>query len=264
MSDTSTILPRVEVPAPSLVPYPSGLFSVVSPSPFTDVHAEAGVWWRGVACGEVGLTTGTCTIDSPVEPKDYNVVCSTSFGTSFTVYARSNESLGGSPTDEKFEAARQQLLAGEQWAVERFLWDELVASITPVTGNAGSFQEGVAMAEQLIAWNYGGAALLHLSRYSAIMAQDALVREGGRLLSLLGTPVVAGGGYGDNPPAVTPGQSGLVIATGPLVIFRSEIIENGRTYDQAVNSVDALVERTYVIGWDCAAIAVLATPTPTP
>lgn len=252
--------PAVEVGGPALAPYGGGLFSVVSAGPPPDVHAEAGVWWRSVGCGEVGVTYDTCTVDSEVAAKDANVVCEVNFATVFTVFARSAESMGGGTAQEKFDAARSQLLAGEQWAVERVLWEQLVAGTTPLT--AGSFAEAVAMAEQHIAWNYGGQPIMHMSRFTATMASDVLAREAGRLVTTVGSPVVAGGGYGDDPPSEAAGQGGMVIASGPLVIYRSEVLDVGRTYDQSVNSIDALVERNYVVGWDCAAVAVEYTPEP--
>lgn len=236
--------PTIEVPAPTFTPF-DGLFSVVPAQPMPSPHHEVGVWWRSVACGAVAVTQEACTVDSEVTPLDPNVVCQVNGSIAFTVYARSDESIGGGDLDEKFQAAREQLLAGEQAAVEATLWGVLATQTTPVA--ADSYSDAVGEAERLLAASYGGRGLLHMDRRTAMNAHAVIERDGGRLASLLGTPVVSGGGYGTT--------RGLVIATGPLVIFRSEIIDLGRHYDQDVNSIDGLVERRYVIGWDCIAVA---------
>lgn len=259
MSDTSTTQPLVEVDAPALVPYPFGLFAAVPARPLPDPHAEVGVWWRSVACGQAGVTYGPCTVDAPepVDPLDPNVVCGITNGRAFSVYAYSDESVGGAPLEQKYAAANAALLAGEQYAVEQTLWAQLLAA-TAETGVAGSYNEAVAMAEGLIADNYGGSPVLHMSRYTATMAHDVIVRNGSRLTSLLDSPVVAGGGYGPSP-AVT-GEPVTVIATGAVVVLRGEPVLVGRHVDRATNSISAVVARPYVIGWDCAVVRVTHDP----
>lgn len=248
----TTVMPRVEVTGPPLVPYPNGLFSVVAATTPPVPHWTPGVWWQSVACGsQVGVTYAPCQVDDPVPAKSVNVACDINTAQlAFTVYARSADSMGGRPVAERFAAARDTLLAGEQFAVESALWEALmdatptafaVVPTDPVTA--------IAIAEHLIAAQYGGTAVLHMDRFAATLANDVLRPDGARLRTLLGASVVAGGGYGETIAAV----EGSVIATGGLVVFRSEINDLGETYDQATNSVSAVVERSYVIGWDCTA-----------
>lgn len=84
-----------------------------------------------------------------------------------------------------------------------------------------------------------------MSRATATLSALAIQRDGTRLASLLGSPVVAGGGYSD---------VGFVIATGGMVIMRSEVYDLGQTIDLATNDVEAVVCRDYLIGWDCTAV----------
>lgn len=248
------VLPSVEVTAPAVTPYPFGLFSVAPASVPADDHWASGIWWRSAACNSLGVTHNPCVVDDPVPALAPNVVCGIVGGEAFTVYARSDESMGGAPIDAKFQAARNLLLAGEQFAVETELWAMLLAAVPTADATAVDAQEAIAMAEALIADNYGGAPTLHMSRYAATMGAWAIRIEGSTLKSLLGASVVAGGGYGTSPIAT--GSAFSVIATGALVVVRSVVDDVGRYYDHATNRIDAVVQRTYAIGWDCTAVRV--------
>lgn len=250
------LLPSVEVTAPAVAPYPFGLFSAVASDTPADAHWQAGVWWRSLACNLVGVTEGLCTVDDAVPELTPNVVCGTAHAHAFTVYAHSDESMGGASLPAKFQAARDLLAAGEQYAVESALWTALVAAVAAPDGTGGTVAEAVAMAEGLIATYYGGTPVLHMSRYTATMAgMDVLRVDGSRLRTTLGSGVVAGGGYLPAPVATAPNDV-AVFATGGLVLLRGEIIDLGTTYDTRLNNISAVVERTYIVGWDCTAVRV--------
>jgi hypothetical protein len=254
---TDTMIPSVEVTAPRVVPYPFGLFSVVTPETSVDPHWQAGVWWRSEACASVGVTYLPCQVEDVVPPKSVNVQCGIITAPSFTVYARSDESMGGSALSEKFAAARALLMAGEQYAVESALWalldDAIGAGVSSATG--GSIQEAIAMAEGLINVNYGGTGVMHMSRYTATMAGiDVLRVDGARLRTLLGTPVAAGAGYLPAPDSPFSEDDAEIIVTGALVLMHGEVFDLGTVYDTEINDISAVVERTYVVGWDCTAM----------
>lgn len=252
--------PRVEVTGPITVPYPYGLFSL----PFAGTPSEpgwqgTGVWWSSDACQAVGITRGRCTVDDPVPALDSNVECSwVASAPSFTVYARSTRSVGGGSLDAKFAQAAAVLASGEQLAVEQALWALLMAATDAGDTTAGSVPEAVASAEQRIAQLYGGTPTLHMDRSVATMAQFAggvLHTEGTRLKTFLGSNAVAGAGY---DPGV---QLPAVIATGAVQLIRSEMFNLGEHIDQQTNEISAVVERTYTVGWDCAAVRVNIDPT---
>lgn len=253
MTFTDT-MPSVEVTAPAAVPYPFGLFSVAPAATPADGHWTAGVWWLSAACNSAGVTHGPCNVDSPVPAKSVNVECGVVGAPSFTVYARSDASMGGMPVAQRFAAARNLLLAGEQYAVEQMLWQMLLDATPSADGVAADINEAVAMAEGLISDNYGGPPVLHMSRYSATMAYLVLHSEGTRLMSVLGSNVVAGGGYTPSPVATGPALD--VVASGALVVVRGPVEDLGEAYDTDTNQISAVVERTYAIGWDCTAVRV--------
>jgi len=196
-----------------------------------------------------------------VDPLDANVVCGVATGAVFTVYARSDLSMGGLPVAERVAGARDLLLAGEQKAVESALWALMVAELATMApdpdATAGSITEAIAMAEQLMAASYGGTPVIHLSRYAATLAiADSAARvDGGRLRSALGSDVVAGGGYGGAAPT-TPGAAIDVIATGAVVYVRSDVLTFDEARNPRTNQIDSMAMRTYAIGWDCTAVRV--------
>lgn len=249
MSMMTSLQPAVWVNAPAFVPYRFGLLSTVAAQPFSDPHERAGVTWRSSGCGSAGTTLGACTVDSTPDPLDPNVACSISGGVGFTVFARSDESIGGGTADEKFTAAQDWLLAGEQHAVEGFLWNLLVAELTAPgaeTVEGADINEAVALLEQAMADNYGGSPVIHMNRANTLLAHDVLYRDALSLSTMIGSTVVAGGGYGDEFAAV---------ATGALMIHRGPIEQVGRQYAESINSIDAVVARDYIVGWDCAAVS---------
>lgn len=260
---TDTMIPSVEVTAPALAPYPFGLFSVAPAATPADGHWQSGVWWRSQACNIVGVTYMPCQVDDPVPEKAPNVKCGIMETPSFTVFARSDESMGGAPVDTKFTAARDFLAAGEQYAVETAVWAMLDDAAPASAATGGSIQEAIAMAEQIINANYGGTGVLHMSRYTATMAGfDVLRVDGARLRTLLGTPVVAGAGYLPAPDSANSEHDAVIFVTGALVVMRSEAFDLGTTYNLATNQIDAVVERTYVVGWDCTAAQVTVASPP--
>lgn len=257
MTETYTT-PPVEVTAPALVPYPFGLFSVAPAATPTDDRWTNGVWWSSVGCNVAGVTFDPCNVDDPVPEKSANVLCNiVDAAVGFTVYARSDLSVGGRPLAERFDQARTTLLGGEQYAAEAGLWAALVGATTSVA-TVETVNEAVAIAEARIAAAYGGTPVIHIGRYGAILAHDVLSASGTRLTTMLGSSVVAGGGYA--PTAPDAGESFDVIATGALVVLRGIVNDLGEHIDRDTNSVSAVAERSYAIGWDCAAVRVTVTP----
>lgn len=237
--------PRVEVRAPSLVPYPFGLFSVVQPTiPDDEGHATSGVWWLSESAGAAGVTYTPCTVDAPdpIDALDPNVLCGVNDSQlAFTVYAYSDLSVGGLDEAAMYARAASILQAGEQFAVESQLWAKLVTDAAAGTGATGLVAT-LARAEAEAAATYAGSSVVHVSRYNAAMLGTTNARvEGAKLRTVLGSDMVAGGGYDDDD---------VVIVTGPIVMVRGPIKNLGRVYNAAENSHSAIVERSYVIGWD--------------
>lgn len=251
-------LPAVEVAAPPVVPYPFGLFSLSLTQPPSDPHwGKVGGWWSSTACNAVGTTLAPCSVDAieagieAGELLERVTNCSVRKAYAFTVFAAVDSSAVGRSLAELGQQARALLLAGEQFAVESYLWEQMLAE-TALPGaevvTAATAVDVLAVAEASIADNYGGSPILHMSRASAMRSHEVVQRDGNRLASLLGSTVVAGGGYGASA------TEHRVIATGGLVMMRGEPYDFAQIVDRDINTVAHTVCRDYLIGWDCAAV----------
>lgn len=254
------------VEAPAAVPYRFGLFSQVAPrvanavGVSADEHWRLGVNWVSEACATAKITTGACIDDEvgPLTPDDY---CSVSEFDPFTVYAYNNGDVPGFTLAEATQNAVARLTNGEQTAAESHLWD-LMASAT--SGNVTDLSAydllyGLGYVEQVLAEKYGGQGVIHMSRLAATMLTHDLHVEGGRLFTVMGTPVVAGGGYdaiGDDVP-----NTGLIFGSGPLVLYRGDVDTNQSAVDKSNNQVSIVAQRDYVLGWDCLVVAAEVTLT---
>lgn len=150
----------------------------------------------------------------------------------------------------------------------------------------------ISLLEGFLADVYGSVGVLHMGREAAMvgLALQALTVKGsgagGQLMTALGTPVIAGAGYSPlygefgegNWQSTAPHC--LIHATPPLFAYRSDIApktsdqdsangaagssDNGSDgdgsddgfsfFDRATNTMHALAERTYLIGWDSGSI----------
>ena len=243
-----------QVDAPALVPYSYGLFSVAEPRVLADPHWRLGVEWVSENCADGKVTTGAC-IDSEVAaltPDDY---CDTASFEPFTAYAYNNQSLIGRTLEQHRDDAISRLIAGEQRAVEERFWTDITTAAgaaTDLTGWSASY--AFAWLEQELAEQYGGTGVIHMNRAAATMLYDKFRYVGGRLVSPLGTSVVAGGGY-DEQGSTAPGTA-ILIGTGPVVIYRGEVDTRQSAVNRPANEVSIVAQRDYVLGWDCVAIGV--------
>jgi hypothetical protein len=142
-------------------------------------------------------------------------------------------------------------------AIERIFWDAAVAAAA-AGGNAlgaqASLLEALADVEQVLAEDYNGLGVIHLTpRAAVLLGDDGLVRPSGTLTTRTGTPVVIGAGYD--------GADGLmVLGTGVPVLFRAGTPQKVEANDTTNNSGTILTQRTWLIGWDCVAVTAIHTP----
>ena len=247
------------VEAPASVPYRFGLFSQVAPR-ITDVqgvssedHWRLGVQWISQSCANAKTTTGPC-IDDEVAPLTPDKYCSVSQFDPFTVYAYNDDSVPGFTMDEDLANAIARLTNGEQTAAESHLWDLMTAAIgvNLVDLTANELWYGLGYVEQVLAETYGGQGVIHMSRLTATMLSDQLHTEGGRLFTVMGTPVVAGGGY-DQVGSSAP-STGMIYGSGPLVLYRGDVDTRQSALDRSVNKASIVAQRDYVLGWDCVTV----------
>jgi len=249
-----------QVTAPPAVPYRFGLFSVVEPRTAAiegvtiDEHWRLGVQWQSQSCGDIKETTGPCIDDEVADLTADGQLCSVLQYDPFTLYAYNDDAVPGHTLAEHEANAITRLTKGEQFGAERHLWSAMVTAAGAATdATAYPIHIGLGYAEQAISSSYEAQGVLHMSRLTAMACADFLRMEGGRMLTALGTPVVIGGGY-NVPESVT--DTGTIIATGPLVMYRGDIDTRENAVDKAINSVSIVAQRDYVIGWDCVAQAI--------
>lgn len=245
------------VSGPSRLAVSYGLFSVLGFETPAEPHWQQGARWEDIVSNEVGiLGMPSCDPEIPNPDKDFQEGGSNVEHTSaFTLYGSYKCSPFGNPISRAGELAQLRLQNLEEREVEKVLWDKLASValafpdlpiLTSLTSTLDDLLEAVALLEQHIADEYGALGVIHLNRYNGTRLHKALGLEfrGGRAYTPLGTPVVIGQGYG----------SDAIVATGPLFGIRSEISQpyqlEGALLDMAQNDLYAIVERTYLIGFD--------------
>ena len=253
--------PKALVPAPVGLPLAYGLFSVVAPIENSALRWENGVRWKNpVAVGEVRRIepwNDSGTVDGLPKHFDSRNDVAESFNP-FTVYTSS----AGTPVGESIEELQAQvearLLAREEIAVETALWGGSDKIGSGVFWGAQEVKQTAPGASDLplvdalaaidaFASKWGVRPTIHVSRRAAavLMNAKAVESQGARLVTRLGSLVVAGTGYGDQP---------YIVASGPLVLYRGPVLtsENrpGDTMDRRQNHLYQVAERMYVAGMD--------------
>lgn len=287
-------MPRLTVSPPPFDPSPYGLLSVVEarydePNP----HWQSGVQWQPL-CGDLATTYDPCLAVTgtggppPFPPaKSSSLTYETRGATPFTVHALFPCSPAGAAEEaqRQAEAAMARL---ESWQVERSFWTGMAGGVEtvfphlaadgevrdvygtllqtsadPVTGTAVNIVEAFGQIERALADCFNGAGVIHVpAELGAAVANASLAKpEGRRLKTLNGNWVAVGNGYpGTSPAGASPAAgTAWIYGTGPIFAYRSRVwvpdlpsIVNRRN-----NTVQALAERTYVIGYDCCLTAAL-------
>lgn len=287
-------MPRLFVDPPSFAASPFGLLSVVEARyDVEDPHWRTGVQWQPI-CGTAGTTYDPClavTGDGGPPPipsaKTAGVTDEARGATPFTVYA----GFDCSPAAwaERSERLAQDAMTRlESYQVEQAFWTGVAGSqdtvwphlaadaerrdmygillqtaADPVTGAALDIVEALGRLEQDLADCYPGVGVIHVPAVlgPALDANSLVHIDGRQLKTLNGNRVALGAGYPGTSPAGAEPAAGTawMYATGPVFAYRSriEVPPTPSTINRANNSVFALAERTYVLGFDCCLHAVL-------
>jgi hypothetical protein len=210
--------------------------------------------------------------------------------TAFTVFAEIDCSAPGF-WDRADDVVGDGLLRTEQEQVERALWTgiaggqqvvfprlaanatvfdegniQLQTAAVSVSGSAiYDVVEGLGRLEGMLASCYGGQGVIHApaALAASFAAEHLLTQVGNKLVTSLGNTVVFGAGYPGTPPSApldpSPAVGQWMYATGAMFIYKSRatVIPIRDSIDRGENTVKAIAERTYVIGWDCCHYAVL-------
>ncbi|MGI5292791.1 hypothetical protein ACQEVF_57100 [Nonomuraea polychroma] len=263
--------PYYEVQNPPVQPRMYGLFSTAAVIFGDGRWMFAGVTSETDGCSQARLVdpacppTGETGGDTSLQGQPRTYVN----GSPFIVYAGVTCGPVANPLPE--DVARRRLALGEQWRVERTVWERQLATADAVeaTGAATAVPvvDAVAALEQALANLFGGQGVIHVPvRAAAHLAAAQLIERDGQMkrTTTIGTPVAVGGGYpgtGTDGSPPTAGQMHLY-ATGPVVVRRSDVVVPATLRSGALNTStnQALVvaERTYAVTTDCVLLHVLA------
>lgn len=157
--------------------------------------------------------------------------------------------FGFNPNDP---GIRKAFDAREPEAVSTGLFETVFTDAADLTGGvAVPPVTALGLLEAYGYLDYAGQPILHLGpgMISQAAAQGAIVNDGGKFTTVLGTPVVVSSGYETKTGGVLD-QDQWAFVTGDMVLARSEVVfEN--SLDQTTNDAVVLYERLYVVGIDC-------------
>ena len=137
----------------------------------------------------------------------------------------------------------------------------LQLAATVVTGAASCAQVALGLLESAFADCYGGLGIIHVPNELIPIFDEAylLERDGDQLLTGNGNVVVAGTGYpGSSPDGTSAADVRWIYMTPQIFGYRSDVrtFQRETTLDRSVNTVHAVAERTYILGYDCCLVAV--------
>lgn len=268
--------PLATLTGPTPTGYGYGLYSVASPTDSVDPRTGNGGQWPALGCG----VARAFAIDCPPAGAPSSLVSAGGLPWvsqyPFGVVAGVRCKPVGASTDELRDAARAILRLSEQYAVERAFWrggvwpagvgagagflaqNPTILSATPVSPKAG-----LGMLEDALVGLSGGVGVIHAPRLaSALLGADVTLRQqGGRLLTLVDTPVAMGGGYdGSGPGGTRPAGQAWLYGTGPVQVTRGPVDDLPSDPRLAVDrtSNDALVMavRVVSVGFACGVVGV--------
>lgn len=165
------------------------------------------------------------------------------------------------------DRARRALLLGEGRAMEAHT-ESLMADhpdlVVLESGNALHPVDAIAAIEEYAGANYGGVPTIHTGRRVAtvLTTLGTVVRGSGRLETVTGSLVAAGGGYGTYVPgAITLALGNRVVyATGAVKVHRASTPDVYPASDRLQNEWSAMVQRPFSVAWECFTVAVQVNP----
>jgi hypothetical protein len=170
-----------------------------------------------------------------------DISTATGNGGGFVTYQGVKCFLNGGSMVEEANAAFE---AGESRAVDRAFQEVLLQPNADSLVSGGSLQEVLAIVEAKVA-DIPGQAILHMSRYTAVMLGSHIRYDDDfNLFTRQGTPINNGLNYG------TDGGSTRIYVTGPVTLWRGAEVRNNVTQHE-VNQALALVERPWAALYDC-------------
>lgn len=255
MTAPTIAAPAAPVTAPPARPAGYGLLAAATvagpggPRP----NLMAGVEWEPAPCRPALPYPVPCTDDNtPLPARTFYDAEQRNISAPFGVYWGTE--CGAIGADRTDATVRAGLAQGEGRAVEAQVWALLDSAED--FGAARGLVDALGHLEEELGSRLGALGLIHAPRrVAAHAAAYNLVRyEGAVPRTPGGHAWVFGSGY--DPARGNPPQDGVrLVATGPFMLWRDEVSTIGPLFDSARNRWIGLAERTYVAGWDCAALS---------
>jgi hypothetical protein len=258
-----------------------------------DPHWQAGIEWQSL-CGDAATALDYCVTGAPLPAQKVDTGGLEMRGANpFTVYAEIDCSPVGTNWDRGMADARRLLEMTEAHAVESAFWTGTAAGVldtvyphlaadsevsdsssvfpvvlqtaaTIVTGSTGVTSAlGMGALEDAATDCYHGVVTIHVPMIAvaSLMHRGIIQRDGARLRTIAGNTVIVGAGYANTSPtgaAAGIGQAWLY-ATGQVFGYRSAVktFMREQSLERSTNTLKAIAERTYVLGFECCHHAVL-------
>lgn len=257
------------IEAPAVEQARFGLIDTIGLTPMDAHSIMAGITYDAAFCGAARTWTGYC--ETPTGDKVADDGGNWVEGSPVTVYHLFTCRLPGSTAEDRTRRAGESLDLGASRALEEG-FGAVIGTGAVDLGGPVSPVVAIAELEQYAGENYGGQAVLHLTRRAALIGiqSGAIIRVGSRLETVLGSIVVAGAGYAGSvlPSAPTAGAEWGYV-TGAVNLFEADVVVNEMALQRDVsggytNEFAALAERVYVPSFECihAAIEIEIVGTP--
>lgn len=255
------------VDAPTVGALRYGLFSVADFRTLDTRGIAAGISFLTDHCGgALGYNANCVTRPEKIFTEGSDLV----EAEPFWVYSKKHCGSVGRTAQEMEEAARQQLISGEQTIVESVVWaggglpntgPTLTSSgatvVTPTADGAGAALAALEAAAygDLMGPGYEGVVHVNTRAYGALAYANVIRWDGQAWRTPMGSRVVFGAGYDTIGPADAAPAPGFVWAffTAAVHIWRSEIMvpDVTQTFDRTLNQWNVAAERVYAATWEC-------------
>jgi hypothetical protein len=237
-------------PTPALTATGYGLLSVATVTDSTDRHAQGGSQWQTTGCGVATPFAIDCAPSESLPSLTGTGGLPWVTGYPFGVVAGVSCKPVGMDVADLADEARTILRLSEQHAIERAFWKggvwpagvaspHLASPAAQVlTTGPVSPKAALGMLEQAIGDMTGGIGVIHAPRLAVgqLGGDMGLRQQGGRLLTLLDTPVAMGIGYdGTGPDGTRTAGQAWVYATGPVQVVRGQAFDLPADPRYAVN-----------------------------
>lgn len=286
-------LRRKEVAPPLVTPESFTLLDYVQWVDDADPHWRNGITYPAI-CGDAATTYDIC-VEAPIvtganPTKTDNAGRDWRGAQPFTVYTEIDCSPVGWWDDSEGNT-REAFRRYEHLEVERVFWTGVVAGVAnvalphlaanavildptdsiitlqtaatvPVTGTF-DVVEGLGLLEQELTDCYGARGLIYVTLpvFEELLNELLVFQRNGLWYTGKGNMVVPGTRFPGTAPdgSAAPAGTSWMYATGALMGYRSEpkqVATRTDSFNRSVNTLKLIIERTYVLGWDCCHAAV--------